>query len=121
MWKDMFAGAPTGTLNRVLSLCFGFLGFEPIDWLGNPATVMAGVIIPGIWAGAGVGSLIYLAALKSVPEELYEAAAIDGAPEWQVFLRISLPRVKPILAVNVLHAFLVAYTGWEWALIRGGG
>ena len=49
--------------------------------------------------------------------ELYEAAAIDGAKEWQIFLRITLPMTTPILAVNALHAFVQAYNSWEWALL----
>jgi multiple sugar transport system permease protein len=53
----------------------------------------------------------------SLPQELFEAATIDGAPEWQIFFRISLPLVKPILAVNMLHAFIAAYAGWAWAII----
>ncbi len=53
----------------------------------------------------------------SLPQELYEAATIDGASEMQIFRIISLPLVKPILAVNALNAFIIAYNGWEWAII----
>ena len=52
-----------------------------------------------------------------LPRELYEAATIDGAREWQIFLHISLPMTAPILAVNALNAFIGAYNSWEWALI----
>lgn len=53
----------------------------------------------------------------ALPRELYEAAAIDGAKEWQIFLRITLPMTTPILAVNALNAFVHAYNSWEWALL----
>jgi ABC-type glycerol-3-phosphate transport system permease component len=53
----------------------------------------------------------------SLPPELYEAATIDGAKEYQIFLIITLPLMKPILAINALTAFIAAYSGWEWALI----
>ena len=52
-----------------------------------------------------------------LPRELYEAASIDGAKEWQIFLRITLPMTTPILAVNALNAFISAYNSWEWALL----
>jgi ABC-type glycerol-3-phosphate transport system permease component len=52
-----------------------------------------------------------------LPRELYEAATIDGAREWQIFLNISLPMITPILAVNALNAFIAAYNSWEWALL----
>ena len=53
----------------------------------------------------------------ALPRELYEAAAIDGAKEWQIFLRITLPMTTPILAVSALNAFIHAYNSWEWALL----
>ena len=53
----------------------------------------------------------------SLPKELYEAATIDGAKERQIFLRVTMPMMKPILAINALSAFIFAYTSWEWALI----
>ncbi len=53
----------------------------------------------------------------SLPAELYEAATIDGAPEWTVFWGISLPLDKPIVAVGMLNAFIAPYNGWEWAII----
>ena len=65
------------------------------------------VLITG--AGAGIGSLIYLAALKSVPDELYESAAIDGANYWQKLWRITLPSISPTLffqiIINIISAF----------------
>ena len=57
----------------------GFLGFEPVDWFGEQKySYDVAIIIPSAWAGLGPGCLIYLAALKTVPGDLYEAAAIDG-------------------------------------------
>ena len=53
----------------------------------------------------------------SLPQELFEAATIDGAKEFQIFRIVAMPLVKPILAINCLTAFIGAYNGWEWALI----
>lgn len=111
MWKEMFMGGAKGTINRLLTWVWGLFGltFAPVDWLGNPRTVMACVIIPGVWAGAGIGSLIYLAALKSVPEELYEAASIDGAGMRRKLWNISLPTILPLIMINFVGAFIATF------------
>ncbi len=75
----------------------------------------AALILPGLANGYWI--FLLKGFFDSLPRELYEAAAIDGAPEWQVLWRISVPLVKPILAVSMLNAFIAAYNGWEWAII----
>lgn len=105
LWKDLYAGTASGSLNRLLAALLG-PSFTPVDWLGNPATVMACVILPGVWAGAGIGSLIYLAALKSVPDELYEAAAIDGAGVLRRIWSVTLPTIAPLVLITFVGAFI---------------
>jgi multiple sugar transport system permease protein len=111
MWKEMFAGTASGTINRLLGTLASWfhLSYTPVDWLGNPATVMACVIIPGVWASAGISSLIYLAALKSVPEELYEAASIDGAGIFRKAIHITLPTILPLILINFVGAFIATF------------
>jgi len=75
----------------------------------------AALILPGVASGMGI--FLLKGFFDSLPRELYEAAAIDGAKEWQVFLRITLPLSKPILAVIALNTFMAAYNSWEWALV----
>ena len=65
--------------------------FSPQDWLGDPKWAMMFIIIPLVWAGMGPGCLIYLAALKSIPEEMYEAADLDGAGLISKIWRITVP------------------------------
>lgn len=122
MWKDMYAGTASGTINRFLGWLLGPLGFKPVDWLGNPATVMACVIIPGIWAGAGIGSLIYLAALKSVPDDLYEAASVDGLGIFGKVRHITLPTIAPLVLINFVGAFIGTFQsmGHIFLLTFGG-
>ncbi|MCC6446487.1 MAG: extracellular solute-binding protein [Armatimonadetes bacterium] len=105
MWKDMFAGTASGTINQLLKP----LGIGPVDWLGNPATVMICVILPVVWAAAGIGSLIYLAALKSVPDELYEAASIDGAGILRRIWHITFPTIAPLVLINFVGAFIATF------------
>jgi len=70
---------------------------------------MACVIIPGVWAGAGISSLIYLAALKSVPEELYEAAQIDGAGILKRVWSVTFPTILPLVMINFVGAFIATF------------
>lgn len=73
------------------------------------------LILPS--AANGMAIFILKGFFDSLPKELFEAATIDGAKEWQIFLVITMPLMKPILAINCLNAFIQAYNGWEWALI----
>ena len=109
MWKEMFAGTASGTINRLLAPVLELFGVGPLDWLGNPHTVMACVILPGVWASAGISSLIYLAALKSVPDDLYEAASIDGAGMLRRIRHITLPTILPLILINFVGAFIATF------------
>ena len=73
------------------------------------------LVLPTLASGMSI--FILKGFFDGLPRELYEAAAIDGAKEWQIFLRITLPMTTPILAVNALNAFVHAYNSWEWALL----
>ena len=109
LWKEMYLPGANGTLNAIGTALFSGFGFQPIDWLGNPALVMACVILPGVWAGAGIGSLIYLAALNSVPEELYEAASIDGAGVRHKIWNITLPTIAPLILITFIGTFIATF------------
>lgn len=73
------------------------------------------LVLPG--AANGMAIFILKGFYDSLPQELFEAATIDGAKEWQIFLFVTLPMIKPIMAINALNAFMHAYSSWEWALI----
>ena len=83
---------------------------------------MLAVVLPGIWAAAGPGSIIYLAALKSIPDEMYEAADLDGAGIWTKIWRVTLPTLKPlILIINLLGATIGAFQASQNILVQTGG
>jgi len=82
-----------GLLNYVL----GGIGIHPIDWLGDPHWAMPAIILFAVWKSFGYNMLILLAGLQSIPQELYEAARIDGASRVQQFRYITLPSLAPIL------------------------
>jgi multiple sugar transport system permease protein len=96
-----------GILNYILRQ----VGIEPINWLGDTATAMPSIVLIAIWKGLGFQMVIWLAGLQAIPQEFYEAAAIDGASRWQSFWRITLPLLAPtvfFLAVTgVIGAFQV--------------
>ncbi len=79
---------------------------EPIRWLGDPGTAMIACVIPMVWAGMGPGCLIYLAALKGIADDYYEAADLDGATFIDKILFIVFPILKPLLIINFVGVFV---------------
>src|SRR5215475_10051826 len=82
----------------------GGMGLNEVAWLSDPYWARFSVILVNVWYGAPFFLIMYLAALKSVPEQLYEAAAIDGANAWQKFIHITLPMMRNIIAITVLFS-----------------
>ncbi len=89
-------------------------GFLLVRDLGLLNT-LAALVLPTVASGMSI--FILKGFFDALPRELYEAAAIDGASEWTVFLKITLPMTTPILAVNALNSFVAAYNSWEWAFL----
>lgn len=89
-------------------------GFLLIRDLGLLNT-FAALVLPTLAGGMSI--FILKGFFDALPRELYEAAELDGAREWQIFLRVTLPMTSPILAVSALNAFIHAYNSWEWALL----
>jgi multiple sugar transport system permease protein len=79
---------------------------EPYRWLQNPDTAMFACVLPMVWAGVGPGCLIYLAALKGIPDELYEAADMDGATFTDKILFVVFPMLKVLLIINFVGVFI---------------
>jgi len=98
------------------------LGLGEVPWLSNPYWARFSVILVNIWYGAPFFLIMYLAALKSVPEQLYEAAAIDGANAWQRFRHITLPMMRNIIAITVLFSLIVTFANFDivWIMTQGG-
>ncbi len=110
MWKLFYQSGSTGVLNQVVGSILGFFGvdFSPIAWIEDSNWAMLACVLPTIWAGAGPGCLIYLAALKGVPEETYEAAEIDGANFFQKLWHVTFPTIKSLIIINFVGAFIAA-------------
>jgi len=82
---------------------------EPVRWLSDPETAMFACVLPLAWAGMGPGCLVYLAALKGIDEQSYEAADLDGAGFLDKILFIVVPRLKPLLIINFVGVFIAAF------------
>lgn len=80
-----------GLLNYLL----GFIGIGPVDWLGDPNWSMPAIILLVVWKNFGYNMVIFIAGLQNIPEELYEAASIEGASAWQQFKHITIPQLAP--------------------------
>ena len=108
IWKMMYDPAPSGLFNQVIQWLNHLPGVH-IDlqsWLLDPKLAMVCVVLPTAWATAGIQSLIYLAALKGVPDDLYEACEIDSGGVWTKLRHITLPMLMPLIIINFVGAFI---------------
>jgi multiple sugar transport system permease protein len=97
-------------------------GAGPIAWTGDVYWARFSVILINVWIGAPFFMIMYLAALKSVPEQLYEAAAIDGANWWQRIWYVTLPMMRNIIAITALFSLIVTFANFDIVrIITAGG
>ena len=92
VWRYIFH-TRYGFLNYALSQ----VGVGPIDWMGDPHWAMPAIVVMAVWKNFGYNMIILLAALQSIPDDLYEAARIDGATAWQRFWHVTFPSLGPVL------------------------
>ena len=93
-----------------------------IPWLSDVFWARFSVILVNVWVGAPFFLIMYLAALKSIPEDLYEAASIDGAGAWQKLIHVTLPMMRNIIAITVLFSIIVTFANFDIVrvLTQGG-
>jgi multiple sugar transport system permease protein len=122
-WKwmyDSLYSVITWTLNRFV-LLFGLAPLE-INWLGQPKLAMASVIAVNTWIGLPFFAITLLAGLQGIPEELYEAAEVDGATPWHKFFHVTLPMLRPVLAIVILFSTIFTFADFNtvYILTQGG-
>jgi raffinose/stachyose/melibiose transport system permease protein len=118
MWLSLLD--PTfGMLNKALA----FLGLESLQhvWLGDSSTALGSLLAILIWSGFGWGLLFYYAGVKGIPEELYEAARLDGATGFKLHWRITVPLLSPIITVQVTLAIITALKQMETVYLTTNG
>ena len=111
LWEFMWQ-RDAGIVNKVLVDYTGILSERP-TWLLGENTMWA-IIVPSIWRGIPFAMLIFLAGLQAIPRELNEAAALDGAGTWRRFRYITLPLLRPLLAIQLL--FGVIYSAYQFTI-----
>ena len=117
LWRMLF-NTDYGLVNYVLS----FFGIHPINWLAQPTSAYAAIIITDIWEWTPFIVLAFTSAIMTLPQELQEAARVDGATAWQIFWRVNLPVLMPVVIIVVLLRFLDAFKVVDtvYAMTQGG-
>ncbi|MFG1711082.1 carbohydrate ABC transporter permease [Nonomuraea sp. M3C6] len=112
VWKmSLFNGLPSGIANTLGSL----FGMAPVAWIGTeqPPLYWAVLVTLRLWLQVGLYMILFLAGLQAIPQQLYEAAAIDGAGGWQTFRRITLPQLRNTSVAIVLLLFIAAFQAFD--------
>jgi alpha-1,4-digalacturonate transport system permease protein len=116
-WKWLL-GYNSGLINYLL----GLVKVGPVPWLINGTLAQLAVVLVSVWAQAGFFMIILISGLQTIPNEMYEAARIDGARPWSAFLRITLPMLRPTLLVVVVLASINAFKVYELVVsLTSGG
>lgn len=97
------------------------IGMQPVPWLTDPSWAMFSVMLVTFWQGIGYYMILYLAGLQSIPDEYAEAARLDGAKPWQVFSRITLPLLKPSIALCATLSCISALKVFSEIYVMTGG
>ena len=101
----------------VINWALTSVGLPAVDWLGNPDTSIPAILIFVVWKIFGYNMLIFLAVLQTVPDDLYEAARIDGAGPWQSFYKVIFPLATPALVITALFSFMSAWNEYVVAAV----
>jgi multiple sugar transport system permease protein len=117
VWRYLL-DARSGLVNRALEL----IGIPPVDWLGDPRASIPAILLFVVWKVFGYNMIVFTAALAAVPEELHDAARLDGAGRWRRFRHVTLPAIGPTLllaAVLSVAGFLQIFTE-PYVMTHGG-
>ena len=104
-----------------LNWLLAIFGIEGIPWTGEAGWARFSVILVNVWIGSPFFMIMYLAALKSVPEQLYEAASIDGATWWQRIWYVTLPMMRNIIAITALFSLIVTFANFDIVRVLTAG
>lgn len=117
IWKLMYS-FDFGVINQI----FGLVGIPPQDWLGNANLALASVIVVDIWHWTPFCYLLMLAALESLPEDVFEAAKMDGATGWRLLRYVTVPLMLPAIVVTFVFRLILAFKVFDQIyLLTGGG
>ncbi len=115
LWRQIFEG--NGTLNQVLLWLFDYKG---PSWISTPDTAIYTLVLLAVWQ-FGSPMIIFLAGLRQVPQDLYEAASMDGAGPWRQFRKITLPMLAPVIFFNMVLQIIEGFKAFTPAYVISGG
>lgn len=118
VWNMLFTPSKGGLMNQLLMNVFHT---EPLKWAAAPNTVMLTIILFSIWKNMGYYMVIYLAGLQGISEDLYEAAALDGANSWQKFWYVTLPQLKPTTFFVTVMLTISCFKIYDIVYMLAGG
>jgi multiple sugar transport system permease protein len=114
LWRQLFAG--DGVVNDALAL----FGIQGPSWISNPRTSLWTLIALAVWQ-FGSPMIIFLAGLRQIPQDMYEAASLDGASKWRMFWKITLPLLTPVVFFNAIIQTIEGFKSFTPAFIISGG
>ncbi|GHA13769.1 ABC transporter permease [Devosia pacifica] len=114
LWKEVFGAR--GVVNEIL----GWFGMAGRGWVNSPTFALPTIVALNVWT-FGASMVIFLAALRQIPESYYEAASIDGANAWQRFRRITLPLITPVIFFNTVLLLINSFQSFTQAFVVSGG
>lgn len=114
LWRQIFAG--NGLVNQILAN----FGIQGPSWISNPNTSLWTLIILAVWQ-FGSPMIIFLAGLRQIPQDMYEAASLDGASKWRQFWKITLPMLTPVVFFNAIIQTIEAFKSFTPSFIISGG
>ncbi|MEW9870874.1 carbohydrate ABC transporter permease [Arthrobacter sp. HS15c] len=114
LWRQLFG--MDGLVNQFLA----FFGIDGPGWISNPSTALTSLIMLHIWS-FGSSMVIFLAGLRQIPEDLYEAASLDGAGRWMQFRNVTMPLLTPILFFNLILQIINSFQTFTQAFVVSGG
>lgn len=117
MWQWLFAGEKYGLINYYIVMK---LGYQPIDWLMSPVWLMPAIMIMSVWAGLGYNVILFLAGLQTIPQNMYEAAEVDGAGFWHRFFYITIPLLRPTIVFVALIGCITSFQVFEQIYVMTG-
>jgi multiple sugar transport system permease protein len=114
LWRKLFAG--DGLVNHVLA----YVGIQGPSWISNPRYSLWTLIILAVWQ-FGSPMIIFLAGLRQIPNDMYEAASLDGASRWRQFVKITVPLLTPVIFFNAVIQTIDAFKSFTPAFIISSG
>lgn len=117
IWRMLLSSSPYGVINYFIQQ----LGFNKLPFLSSPTFALVSVIIANIWRGTAFSMILQYAGLQKIPQELYEAAKVDGASAGQLLYHVIVPQLRPIVFINLVLITIYTFNTFDMIIALTGG